>query len=183
MSFLKKLFGPGGSHACKEVVLVEHEKAESRQHVLDKLKEIETLGGEGLMLRKPGSFVFFFVWFESRNVELIYWCFIRQVNTKVLARPPCSKSKYVLVYRLCNDPLTFAQTFYDAEARVTGYVPGKGRLAGITGALKCEMESGKKFNVGTGLSDKQRRSPPKIGAIITYRFQELTRDGVPRFVH
>jgi hypothetical protein len=57
MSFLKKLFGPGGSHACKEVVLVEHEKAKSRQHVLDKLKEIETLGGEGLMLRKPESFV------------------------------------------------------------------------------------------------------------------------------
>ena len=74
------------------------------------------------------------------------------------------------------------QTFYDAEARVTGYVPGKGRLAGLTGALKCEMESGKKFNVGTGLSDKQRKSPPKIGSIITYRFQELTRDGVPRFV-
>ena len=43
------------------------------------------------------------------------------------------------------------------------------------------MESGKKFNVGTGLSDKQRRNPPKIGSIITYRFQELTRDGVPRF--
>jgi DNA ligase 1 len=57
MAFLKKLFGPGGSHACKEVVLVEHEKAKSKQHVLDKLKEIETLGGEGLMLRKPGSFV------------------------------------------------------------------------------------------------------------------------------
>ena len=44
------------------------------------------------------------------------------------------------------------------------------------------MESGEKFNVGTGLSDKQRRAPPKIGAIITYRFQELTRDSVPRFV-
>lgn len=37
------------------------------------------------------------------------------------------------------------------------------------------------FNVGTGLSDKLRKNPPKIGAIITYRFQELTRDGVPRF--
>ena len=70
----------------------------------------------------------------------------------------------------------------------------------MTGALKCVMESGKvltfhanlnfsmtdtvrkKFNVGTGLSDKQRNNPPKIGSIIVYRFQELTRDGVPRFV-
>jgi DNA ligase-1 len=59
VSFLKELFGPGGSHACAEVVLVEHEMARDRQHVLDKLKEIESLGGEGLMLRMPGSFVHF----------------------------------------------------------------------------------------------------------------------------
>lgn len=55
MDRLKKLFGPGGSHASDKVVLVEHEKAKSRQHVIDKLKEVETLGGEGIMLRKPGS--------------------------------------------------------------------------------------------------------------------------------
>ena len=65
---------------------------------------------------------------------------------------------------------------------MAGYVDGTGRLVGSTGALKCEMESGKKFKVGTGLLDKQRRKPPVIGAIITYRFQELMRDGVPRFV-
>jgi len=32
------------------------------------------------------------------------------------------------------------------------------------------------FNVGTGLSDKQRRNPPKVGSIIIYRFQELPRE-------
>lgn len=36
--------------------------------------------------------------------------------------------------------------------------------------------------MGTGFSDKQRMNPPKIGSIITYRFQELTLDGVPRCV-
>lgn len=35
------------------------------------------------------------------------------------------------------------KTFYDAEAIVTGHAPGKGRNKGITGALKCKMESGK----------------------------------------
>ena len=30
-------------------------------------------------------------------------------------------------------------------------------------------------------SDHDRAHPPKIGTIITYRFQELTNDGVPRF--
>ncbi|QRV78606.1 ATP-dependent DNA ligase [Ceratobasidium sp. AG-Ba] len=83
-----------------------------------------------------------------------------------------------------SSTLLKVKTFYDAEAEVVGYEPGKGKHKGVTGALKCVMASGKargpKFNVGTGLSDKQRRSPPKIGEIVTYRFQELTRDGVPR---
>jgi hypothetical protein len=35
------------------------------------------------------------------------------------------------------------KTFYDAEAVVTGYAPGKGRNKGSTGALMCKMESGK----------------------------------------
>jgi DNA ligase-1 len=52
--------------ACPEIVLVEHEKAKNKQHVLDKLKEIETLGGEGLMLRKPGSSVLSF-WLRLSN--------------------------------------------------------------------------------------------------------------------
>lgn len=36
------------------------------------------------------------------------------------------------------------------------------------------------FNVGSDLSDKQRKKPPKIGTIATYRFQELTKNSVPR---
>lgn len=37
------------------------------------------------------------------------------------------------------------------------------------------------FNCGSGLNDAIRKKPPKIGSIISYRFQELTRDCVPRF--
>ena len=36
-----------------------------------------------------------------------------------------------------------SKTFYDAEAIVTGYLPGKGKHKGSTGALKCRMASGK----------------------------------------
>jgi DNA ligase-1 len=60
MGFLKKLFGPGGTHTSDQIELVGHEIAMSRQHVLDKLKEIESLGGEGLMLRKPASYIILF---------------------------------------------------------------------------------------------------------------------------
>jgi DNA ligase-1 len=37
------------------------------------------------------------------------------------------------------------------------------------------------FNIGTGLSDAERNAPPPIGSVVTYRYQELSNDGVPRF--
>ncbi|GAA5946598.1 hypothetical protein JCM10213_006641 [Rhodosporidiobolus nylandii] len=73
------------------------------------------------------------------------------------------------------------KTFHDAEARVIGHEPGKGKYEGMCGALSCVMESGTVFSVGSGLSDERRRDPPGIGAIVTYRFFELTKAGVPRF--
>ncbi|HEX8987893.1 MAG TPA: DNA ligase, partial [Rhodocyclaceae bacterium] len=69
----------------------------------------------------------------------------------------------------------------DAEAMVVGYEPGRGRLAGKVGALRLLTEDGKLFRVGSGLSDAVRNTPPALGAIVVYRFQELTRDGIPRF--
>jgi DNA ligase-1 len=43
------------------------------------------------------------------------------------------------------------------------------------------MPDGTRFSVGTGLSDKERDDPPPIGSIVTYRYQELSEAGVPRF--
>ncbi|KAB5590871.1 ATP-dependent DNA ligase [Ceratobasidium theobromae] len=129
-----------------QVNVVEQTMCQSRDHLLETLKDVERQGGEGMMLRQPGSE------YEGKR----------------------------------SSSLLKVKTFYDGEAEVVGYEPGKGKHKGVTGALKCVMASGKasggpKFSVGSGLSDKQRRTPPKIGSIVTYRFQELTRDGVPRF--
>ena len=41
--------------------------------------------------------------------------------------------------------------------------------------------SGLTFSVGTGFSDAQRQNPPAVGSLITYRYQEMTDRGVPRF--
>ncbi|KAI9209021.1 uncharacterized protein BJ171DRAFT_413257, partial [Polychytrium aggregatum] len=73
------------------------------------------------------------------------------------------------------------KAFYEAEARVTGHQRGTGRNSSVMGALMCVMASGATFKVGTGFTDAQRRNPPKIGSIITYRFQELSKSGNPRF--
>jgi DNA ligase-1 len=73
------------------------------------------------------------------------------------------------------------KTFHDAEARVVGHEAGKGRHKGRLGALLVELANGTRFAVGTGFSDAERGNPPAIGAVITFRYQELTDGGVPRF--
>lgn len=69
----------------------------------------------------------------------------------------------------------------DAEARVVAHLPGKGKHAGRLGALRVELPDGKRFSLGSGFTDAQRRSPPPIGALVTYRYRELTANGLPRF--
>ncbi len=69
----------------------------------------------------------------------------------------------------------------DEEGLVVGYQPGKGRLAGMTGALLLQMPSGQRFALGAGLSDALRRNPPPVGTWVTYRYRERTPSGLPRF--
>ncbi|MEZ4462676.1 MAG: DNA ligase [bacterium] len=73
------------------------------------------------------------------------------------------------------------KTFSDAEAKVIGYTDGAGRHRGRIGALMLARPDGVTFKCGTGLSDDDRRNPPALGTVVTYRYQELTDGGVPRF--
>lgn len=73
------------------------------------------------------------------------------------------------------------KSFRDAEARVLAHQPGAGRHKGRLGALLVELADGTKFSVGTGFSDAQRERPPAVGSLISFRYQELTEGGVPRF--
>ena len=102
---------------------------------------MESLGGEGLMLRQPGS-----KYETGRSATLL----------KV-------------------------KTFKDAEAEVIGHQAGAGRHKGRLGALLVRLPDGTEFSVGTGLSDAERASPPGIGTVVTFRYQELSDGGVPRF--
>jgi DNA ligase-1 len=44
-----------------------------------------------------------------------------------------------------------------------------------------ELADGTTFAVGTGFSDAERENPPPIGSTISFRYQELSDGGVPRF--
>ena len=80
-----------------------------------------------------------------------------------------------------SDDLLKLKVYEDAEAVVVGHLPGKGRLAGMLGALVVETPHGQRFRLGTGFSDEERRAPPPLGATVTYRYYGKTRRGVPRF--
>ena len=71
--------------------------------------------------------------------------------------------------------------FHDDDARVIEHVPGRGRHQGRLGALLVQLDNGVSFSVGSGLSDAQRNDPPPVGSRVTFRYQELTDRGVPRF--
>jgi DNA ligase-1 len=71
--------------------------------------------------------------------------------------------------------------WHDAEAHVLAHLPGKGKHAGRLGALRVAMPDGRQFSIGTGFTDAQRLAPPPVGSLVTYRYRELTRNGMPRF--
>jgi DNA ligase 1 len=118
-----------------------HERCRGTGHLREDLARVEALGGEGLMLRQPGS-----TYEVGRSATLL----------KV-------------------------KTFQDAEATVVGHQAGAGKHKGRLGALLVRLADGKEFAVGTGLTDKERESPPPVGSVIAFRYQELSDAGIPRF--
>ena len=138
IAYLKDLFARGGMEFAGQH---EHQLCTGVDCLREELERVEALGGEGLMLRQPGS-----RYHGGRSTTLL----------KV-------------------------KRFQDAEAVVVGHKAGAGKHAGRLGALDVQLPDGTRFSVGTGFSDRQRENPPRIGDTITFRYQELSEGGVPRF--
>lgn len=85
-----------------------------------------------------------------------------------------------------SDDLLKLKDHLDAEARVLAVLPGRGKYDGMMGALLVEAvaadgSAGARFRLGSGFTDAQRRDPPAVGTLVTYRYRELNANGVPRF--
>jgi len=73
------------------------------------------------------------------------------------------------------------KTFHDDECKIIGYTQGNGKYTGQVGAIKCKLINNIEFKIGSGLKDSFRKNPPKIGTIITFKYQNITKYGKPRF--
>lgn len=86
------------------------------------------------------------------------------------------------VYHAGRDPgVVKLKITDDAEAKLIGYVEGKGKYQGQMGSVIVEMPNGINFKIGSGFTDQQRLDPPKIGTQITYRHNGFTKNGIPKF--
>ncbi len=128
-------------HSVTHLRIIPQTVCRNADHLKVRLTEIETAGGEGLVLRNPA-----------------------------------------MPYETDRSPNALkVKSFDDMEGKVVGYRPGKGKYRGMTGALWVEIEGGKRFYIGTGLTDRERTSPPPMGSIITFKHQGFTKNGIPRF--
>lgn len=125
----------------EKIKTIKQIKLRDNAHLEEILDEIISLGGEGVVVRKP---------------NLAYHH---------------GRSKNDMKYK----------KFKDAECKVVSLNEGSGKFKGKLGSVTCETSDKKRFKIGSGFSDEERTNPPKIGEVITYKFQNLTASGIPRF--
>ncbi len=85
-----------------------------------------------------------------------------------------------------SDDLRKLKPLDDAEAMVVGHVAGHGKYAGQLGALWLELpaapgQAARRFKLGTGFTDAQRRDPPPVGSRVSFHYRGETGSGLPRF--
>ena len=94
----------------------------------------------------------------------------------VVVRNPDTK------YVTKRDPSSLKiKSFHDAECEVVEHHKGEGKYKNSFGSLTCKTDEGIMFDIGSGFSESERKNPPAIGSKITYKFQEITKGGKPRF--
>lgn len=80
-----------------------------------------------------------------------------------------------------SNTLRKVKQLHDEEAKVVGHEGGRGARGFHTGALTLETPDGRQFSCGSGMTAEDRRNPPALGTVVTYRFTELMDNGYPRF--
>ena len=77
-----------------------------------------------------------------------------------------------------SDTLLKVKKWTDSEAVVIAHV--EGTRPGLCGSLQVMTKDGKVFKIASGLTEEMAHNPPPIGTVITYKYELLTKDGIPR---
>jgi len=80
-----------------------------------------------------------------------------------------------------SDDLLKVKQYQDAEAVVVAHLPGEGEFEGMLGSIRVKRPDGRQFHIGTGFSHAERKNPPPVGTVITYKHYGYTSTGLPRF--
>ncbi|MEH6713703.1 MAG: DNA ligase [Paraglaciecola polaris] len=80
-----------------------------------------------------------------------------------------------------SDQVLKLKKHQDAEAVVLEHLPGKGKYLGMMGSVRVRMRNGKTFKIGSGFSDYERQHPPAIGSVVTFKYYDVTINGIPKF--
>lgn len=73
------------------------------------------------------------------------------------------------------------KSFKDMEGEVIGYHAGKGKYKNMMGSLIIKLKNGVMFKLGGGFSVPERKFPPKVGSIVTFKYYGLTKLGKPKY--
>lgn len=178
-----------GVAAWREIKFYVFDVPEASGGLLERLSELEKFilqnpqAGQNLKIIKQVKVK------DNAEFEAFADAVIAKGGEGAVAREPNApyerkRSKNALKYK----------KFKDAECEVISINKGSGKYANFAGSLTCkalgskddkekagEPKEGTIFKIGSGLSDENRQEPPRIGSIITYKFQNLTSNGKPRF--
>ncbi len=73
------------------------------------------------------------------------------------------------------------KSFDDMEGKVIGINPGKGKFTDLMGSLTLSLENGVIFRLGGGFKLEERKHPPSIGSMVTFKYYSFTKNKKPKF--
>jgi DNA ligase-1 len=150
---------------------LEHFQVDDFHQLMHYEAQFVARGYEGMMIRSP---------------EGVYKYGRSSAKEQILLKMKRFHDAEATVVRMVEKMHNLNPAEKDAFGRTKRSSAKSGKVpAGVLGALVCNFQ-GVEFEIGTGFDDAMRRdfwskSEDLAGRLVTFKYQELSKDGVPRF--
>ena len=171
--------------------IIHQESVPSQEALQKKLKEVEKLGGEGLVIRKNNA-----PYERFRTTNAMKLKSYSDTECVVVAHNQGKgKFSHALGSLTCESlPLDSATTKSAKNTKNADSAQPTSIDSTQPNKIKDSTDSAQpapltfpthsrkiRFKIGSGFSDKDRAAPPPVGTTITYKYYGLTKNGLPRF--